>query len=73
MEGQRVELIKNAARKLDKAKMIRFDERTNFMYPTNMGRTASNYYIDYDTIEVSFECHCFIMKLVITTYLVFCL
>lgn len=49
-----MELIKINARKLDKARMIRFDERTNFLYPTNLGRTASNYYIDFITIEVSF-------------------
>ena len=47
-----IELIRISARKLDKAKMIRFEERTNFLYPTNLGRTASNYYIDFPTIEV---------------------
>ncbi|XP_065652394.1 activating signal cointegrator 1 complex subunit 3 isoform X2 [Hydra vulgaris] len=52
LEKHRLDLIKISARKLDKAKMIRFDERTNFLYPTNLGRTASNYYIDFPTIEV---------------------
>jgi len=52
LENYRMELIKINARKLDKARMIRFDERTNFLYPTNLGRTASNYYIDFITIEV---------------------
>ena len=53
LEKHRFELIRNCSRKLDKARMIRFDERTSFLYPTNLGRTASNYYIDFDTIEVA--------------------
>lgn len=48
----RRELIISAARSLDKAKMIRFEERTQFMFATDVGRTASNFYIKYDTVEV---------------------
>ena len=32
--------------------MIRFDERTGYLFPTDTGRTASQFYIKYDTIEV---------------------
>ena len=36
----------------DKAKMIRFDERTGYLFPTDLGRTSSQFYIKYDTIEI---------------------
>ena len=49
---KRREIIIDAARKLDKARMIRFDERTEILSATDMGRTASHYYVKYDTIEV---------------------
>ena len=52
LESKRTEIIREAARKLDKAKMIRFDERTGYLFPTDLGRTASQFYIKYDTIEV---------------------
>ena len=52
LELKRREIIIDAARKLDKATMIRFDERTQYLYATDMGRTASQYYVKYDTIEV---------------------
>ena len=52
LELKRTEIIREAARKLDKAKMIRFDERTGYLFPTDLGRTASQFYIKYDTIEV---------------------
>ena len=41
-----------AARALDKARMIRFHETTGYMYPTDLGRTSSHFYIKYDTVEV---------------------
>ena len=41
-----------AARALDKAHMIRFDERQGYLYATDLGRTASHYYIKYDTVQV---------------------
>lgn len=31
--------------------MIRFDERTEYLYSTDIGRTSSHFYIKYDTIE----------------------
>ena len=45
-------MIVRAAERLDKAKMIRFDERTSYLSPIDVGRIASNFYIKYDTIEV---------------------
>ena len=32
--------------------MIRFDERTGYLFATDLGRTASHFYIKYDTVEV---------------------
>ena len=51
----RAELITDAGRKLDKARMIRFDERTGYFACTDQGRIASHFYIKYDTVEVSIE------------------
>ena len=48
----RTELITEAGRKLDKARMIRFDERTGYFACTDQGRIASHFYIKYDTVEV---------------------
>ncbi|KAL4233009.1 activating signal cointegrator 1 complex subunit [Mactra antiquata] len=48
----RTDLIVDAGRKLDKAKMVRFDERTGYFASTDQGRVASHFYIKYDTIEV---------------------
>ncbi|XP_059178780.1 activating signal cointegrator 1 complex subunit 3-like [Physella acuta] len=51
LEIHRTNLVIEAARRLDKATMIRFDERTNYMFSTDLGRIASNFYIKYDTVE----------------------
>ncbi|KAK1895019.1 Activating signal cointegrator 1 complex subunit 3 [Dissostichus eleginoides] len=48
----RKELVVEAGRKLDKARMIRFEERTGYYASTDMGRTASHFYIRYNTIEI---------------------
>ena len=55
MEEQRRKLIVTAATELDKAKMIRFVESTEpqGLLPTDLGRTASHFYIKYASIEVS--------------------
>lgn len=45
-------MCKLAAKALDKAHMIRYDERQGYLYATDLGRTASHYYIKYDTVEV---------------------
>lgn len=52
LERKRRELITASARNLDKAKMIRFNERTGDLNVTDLGRTASHFYIKYDTVEV---------------------
>jgi len=48
----REDLIKLNARKLDKARMIRFDERNGYLSATDLGRTSSHFYIRFETIEV---------------------
>nr|E7F8F4.2 RecName: Full=Activating signal cointegrator 1 complex subunit 3 [Danio rerio] len=51
LELYRKELVVESGRKLDKARMIRFDERTGYFASTDLGRTASHFYIKYNTIE----------------------
>ncbi|XP_070568490.1 activating signal cointegrator 1 complex subunit 3-like [Ptychodera flava] len=50
LEKHRTDLITVAARTLDKAYMIRFDELTGYLHATDLGRTASHFYIKTDTI-----------------------
>ncbi|CAF1149002.1 unnamed protein product [Adineta ricciae] len=45
------DLIIKAAQELDKANMIRFEEKQGYLFATDLGRTASHYYINYVTIE----------------------
>lgn len=52
LELYRKELVEESGRKLDKARMVRFEERTGFFASTDLGRTASHFYIRYNTIEV---------------------
>lgn len=44
-------LIIDAARSLDKAKMMRFDEKSGNFFCTELGRIASHYYIQYTSVE----------------------
>merc|ERR1719334_681194 len=44
-----VELIQQCATDLDRAHMIRFDEQSGAFHSTQLGRTASNYYISHGT------------------------
>lgn len=44
-------LITDAARELDKAKMMRFDEKSGNFYCTELGRIASHFYIQYSSVE----------------------
>uniref|UniRef100_A0A8C7XEW1 Activating signal cointegrator 1 complex subunit 3 n=1 Tax=Oryzias sinensis TaxID=183150 RepID=A0A8C7XEW1_9TELE len=53
LELFRTELVVESGRRLDKAHMIRFEERTGYFASTDLGRTASHFYIRYNTIEVS--------------------
>ncbi|KAG3289993.1 activating signal cointegrator 1 complex subunit 3 [Ictidomys tridecemlineatus] len=51
LRKHREQLVIEVGRKLDKAQMIRFEERTGYFSSTDLGRTASHYYIKYNTIE----------------------
>lgn len=52
LERKRRQLIHTAAMALDKARMVRYNERTGDLNVTDLGRTASHFYIKYDTVEV---------------------
>lgn len=52
LDAKRRQLIHASAMALDKARMIRYNERTGDLNVTDLGRTASHFYIKYDTIEV---------------------
>ncbi|KAJ4821369.1 Activating signal cointegrator 1 complex subunit 3 [Rhynchospora pubera] len=43
--------IVDAARALDKAKMMRYDEKSGNFYCTELGRIASHYYLRYSSVE----------------------
>ena len=47
----RARLIREAARQLDAAKLLRFDERTGQMYTTDSGRVAAQYYLRCSSME----------------------
>lgn len=47
-----------AARSLDKARMIRFVEHVGTLHSTDLGRTASHFYIKHSSIEVSVPPSC---------------
>ena len=47
----RARLIREAARQLDAAKLMRFDERTGQMYTTDSGRVAAQYYLRCSSME----------------------
>lgn len=52
LEQKRRQLITCAAQNLDKAQMIRFNMRTGDLNVTDLGRTASHFYIKYATVEI---------------------
>ncbi|XP_041762573.1 activating signal cointegrator 1 complex subunit 3 [Anopheles merus] len=52
LEVKRRQLIHTAAMALDKARMVRYNDRTGDLNVTDLGRTASHFYIKYDTVEV---------------------
>ncbi|MCO5571323.1 hypothetical protein L7F22_025061 [Adiantum nelumboides] len=51
LTSKRKSLIVDAARALDKAKMMRFDEKSGNFYVTDLGRVASHFYIQYTSVE----------------------
>ncbi|XP_044008422.1 activating signal cointegrator 1 complex subunit 3, partial [Aphidius gifuensis] len=52
LDEKRKSLIHSSAINLDKAKMIRYNSRTGDLHSTDLGRTASHFYLKYDTIEI---------------------
>lgn len=51
LANYRRELVIHAAKELDKARMIRFEPRSESLDSTNLGRTASHFYIKHATME----------------------
>lgn len=51
LTARRKSLLTDAARALDKAKMMRFDEKSGNLYVTDLGRVASHFYIQYTSVE----------------------
>lgn len=52
LQKKRKELVDFAAKRLDKAQMIRYNTPTGDLSTTDLGRIASHYYLKYDTIEI---------------------
>ncbi|XP_022899943.2 activating signal cointegrator 1 complex subunit 3-like [Onthophagus taurus] len=52
LRGSMLNYAHKAAQLLDRAHMIRYDPKNGDLTSTNLGRTASYYYINFDTIEV---------------------
>lgn len=50
LSRQHLRLIKRAATELDKCKMIRYDEAQGGFHSTELGRIASHFYIQFETI-----------------------
>ena len=50
LQDKKQKLIVDSALELAQAKMIEYDEETQRFTPTDLGKTASYYYIKYDTI-----------------------
>lgn len=48
----RTALITKAARELDKARMLRFDETNGYLHSTDLGRVASHFYIGVASIQL---------------------
>ncbi|ORY31658.1 Sec63 Brl domain-domain-containing protein [Naematelia encephala] len=49
---KRLELVMNATRQLQSAKMVRFDEGTQAFAISDLGRIAAKYYLKYQTLEI---------------------
>lgn len=52
LEGARRRMVTEAARQLQRCRMLRFDEDSGAMHVTDMGRVASHFYIAAASIEV---------------------
>lgn len=53
--NKRNELIVQAARLLQKARMVRYDDLANTFGITDLGRIAAKYYLRFSTVEVFSE------------------
>jgi len=51
LEEHRRDLAAKAAKELNRCHMARFDERSGQLYTTDLGRVASHYYINHESIE----------------------
>eukprot|EP00049_Salpingoeca_infusionum_P026339 m.25168 g.25168 ORF g.25168 m.25168 type:complete len:2051 (-) comp8684_c0_seq1:141-6293(-) len=51
LRAHRTKLILTASQQLDDARMIRFQTSTGYLSATDMGRTASHFYIKYASVE----------------------
>ena len=49
---RRRELVEDTARQLAAAHMVRYDVETGNLFPTDLGRVASHFYISFTTIEI---------------------
>ena len=45
-------MITDTAMKLDQAHMARYDMESGNLFPTDLGRVASHFYIGYNTVIV---------------------
>lgn len=52
LEGKRMALIHEAAKVLDDARMIRYDAKSGTLAATDLGRVASHFYLQHESIEV---------------------
>ena len=52
----RRKLIEDACSTLDKAQMLRYSKQADILSSTKLGRVASHYYIEHETIETFNEC-----------------
>ena len=60
LEKKRRDLILETAKKLDMCQMIRFAENSETLSMTDLGRIASYYYIEHESILVYQFIHCYL-------------
>lgn len=46
------DMVEDTARKLESAHMVRYDMDTGNLFPTDLGRVASHFYISFSTIQI---------------------
>eukprot|EP00743_Colponemidia_sp_Colp-15_P009223 GILK01010071.1.p1 GENE.GILK01010071.1~~GILK01010071.1.p1 ORF type:complete len:1391 (-),score=337.99 GILK01010071.1:97-4269(-) len=49
---KRTEILENAAKRLDSTRMLRFNPRTGQLNATDLGRVASLYYIQFESVNI---------------------